>query len=270
MWDYLPTRGWNVFDDKVGYEGSRTTYRLEFDYTDAGSGEPRTLHYWIEAESTTGYELYGDVNKDGTYTAYDQLVTDTAWGSGDLTVWTSDDPGAQKSIIITLGKKVAFGWIGWEEAWIPNADTSGGGYPMALSAANNGCYWYGPPIENAFATEYAYICPSNYPSGTSFPSVAFNGYKPFLAQGFGLSCIEYNYQYPIAEFTFINSPDILMEYNLSRNGNRKLVPATAMGMKFDGINYYLTLHDGTGTCGANIWLPVGTQEPKLVHEGDPA
>ena len=108
------------------------------------------------------------------------------------------------------------------------------------------------------------------PIGTSFPSDAFNGFKPFLAQGFGISAIDYSYQYPVAEWTYINSPDMLMEYNLARNGQRRLVPPSGMGVKFDGINYYLTLHDGTQTCGTNIWLPVGTEEPKLIHEDDPA
>ena len=274
FWDYLQTTGWRCLDDIAGAEGSRVKYRLEYDYEDVGSGETATLKYWIETENVAGYEIYGDPNGDGSFTIYDTVCSDNYWGSGDLTVWTSDDPETDKAILITLNKSVLFFWFGFQSAWIPNPKTPAQmGYPMPLfGRGSTGSHWYGSPIEVPGDSQYGYQCLSTYPQGTYFPSAALNGYKPFLTQGFGVSAIEYNYQYPIAEWTWINSQDILQEVSLIRNGDKPIMTTavSTMGVKFDGTNYFLTLHDGSRSCGTNIWLPVGNTEPSLLHDADPA
>ena len=264
LWDYLPTTGWQVFDDIAGHEGSRQRFRATYDFTNPSTGNTDTLHYWFNYYDSTGWYCYADANTDGTYTTYDSLYRASNELNGDLTVWTSDT--ATKSLLIVADKTVLFFWFGFDAATIPKSDNPvQSGYPMPICATGSQCYWYGPFINAAGSSSIGYQESTASAVYSSIDSYVFNPWEPFLQQGFSLSVTDSN-NFKHYEWTFINNPDILYENKIVRTSSNLIMRPTAMLTKFDGVNYYMTLHDGSMTHGHNVWLPCGTSEPNFRHE----
>lgn len=269
---YLPLHGW-VVTDRPGYEGNNDHGLFAYDYTDRKSGETHTLHYWAYGYNNANYcgiYWYGDrdfATSPGTSTSYDLAIYPSK--NEDLTVWESSE--LPNAMLIMVGSKVMWFWPGYETLGIAgNNNPALQGYPMPWALYNGATSeWYGPPCGSAGSTtKHIQSCGMNPDPCEGAKYGTSTGY---LVQGFGIIAMEYNYNYPAEEFAFINSPDILYEFNKKRaNCDDRIIPSNAhtgvTEIRFDGTNYYIAIHDGSQNDGCNVWLNCGTTEPKFRHE----